>query len=862
MGKKFGLFVCFFFLFSINFCSASTIFTDNFDSYSDGNLNGQGGWISNSSDQFFTVESSTVQEGGKAIASVNSFQPFGISVHKSGSLVSTGRIQFYFKSDENAPYGLFRLTEGDLIKIQIKFFPGFVYYTTSSNENGELGVATSNTWHLVTIEWRDIDKKVRYNLDGGVFTPYISPMSPWESGVDGVTLYRDVGGPAQIYFDNIQENSALAKTPVLIVPGLTGTELKDNSELLWADVPRMVNPFNDDSFLNPLAFNVGLTSIDLISSGEVIRREPSLDYTDGLINEFKNQGYVEDKDLFTFPYDWRYGVSGKYLDGKTNIDLLAQKINDILTQTRADKINIVAHSMGGLIVKQYVMNYPTHHINKAIFVGVPNTGSPRAIKVLVQGDNLDIPGLNDLEVKKISQNMPAIYDLLPSQQYYDSKGSYVKVIDQGFTGLNTTSKDLNYSETKDFLVNEHSLNTLAVSNAEGLHTQSFDNFDLRTAGIDTYVIDGCKTGTLGKIIETQSRDLLGQEIISYRNPELTPGDGLVPFESSTNLPVDVSKKYYALKGNHSELMSHDGIRQEIVNIISNSNLPVDGGVVTQNIDDCKLNGKAISVYSPIDITVTDQDGNTLGLADDESIENTIPNADFEILDGHKFIYLPTDENQQYQIAMQGTGDGVYTITIDTINDNTSVETEVFSNLPVTTNLTGSITLGTDDVITVKPDSSSQPQTVLPSLPEALIFFNPARMDMVFEGTDKNIDTVIDSGDSITISDEAKNTTSILLNEKDRKTAMKASLKSIVYNGLAFDIGKNTMNFFWSLDKTQKLKSLTQQVTSKNNYTISANYDGVNTKIVGKDALGKIDKTIPGLVILKVNTVKGDLRWSY
>jgi triacylglycerol esterase/lipase EstA (alpha/beta hydrolase family) len=38
---------------------------------------------------------------------------------------------------------------------------------------------------------------------------------------------------------------------------------------------------------------------------------------------------------------------------------LAKKIQDIMAQTGSDKVDVVAHSMGGLIVKKYVMDNPT-----------------------------------------------------------------------------------------------------------------------------------------------------------------------------------------------------------------------------------------------------------------------------------------------------------------------------------------------------------------------------------------------------------------------------------------------------------------------------------------------------------------------
>jgi hypothetical protein len=512
-------------------------------------------------------------------------------------------------------------------------------------------------------------------------------------------------------FNNIQ---SVSKNPVLIVPGLTGTEMKKGNELFWADLGRMLADIGDE-FMDPLSFAENLAPIDsAIYITSVIKKLETdmgliqFDYADGLINEFVGQDYAENEMLFTFPYDWRYGVSGKFEDGTTVTDLLAQKIQDILQQTGASKVDVVAHSMGGLLVKQYVMENPSsHNIGKAIFVGVPNTGAPKAVKGLLQGDNFGIPWLADAEIKKISENMPSAYDLLPSQKYYDIKGSFIKTIEEvNLTTENPTQQnivnDLDYQETKSFLTNDHSLNSLALAGAENLHTQSFDNFDARTAGVDVYNLVGCKAATLEKIIEIKRNSFLGSSI-EYRNLKFTTGDGTVPFESATNLPVDQANKYYALSSSHGKMLSQNGIRQEIVNLVSGSELTVLDSLVTQDINQCQLNGEVIEVYSPVDVTVTDQSGNKLGLADDKSLVNEIPNADFEIWGEHKFVFLPTDSGQIYDININGTDSGIFTIRTQNILNNQTGGTEVFSNISVTDQLVGKINLA-DETVTLSLDT--------------------------------------------------------------------------------------------------------------------------------------------------------------
>ena len=522
-------------------------------------------------------------------------------------------------------------------------------------------------------------------------------------------------------------NNVKAITPVLIVPGLMGTNMNKGSDKLWLD---LAHNFTDigDQFMDPLQFNQNLTPSDTnLVVGGIIGKETVnvgvgnltvFDYTDGLINEFKKQGYVEGETLFAFPYDWRYGVSGKFADGTTNADLLAAKIQSILQQTGSSKVDVVAHSLGGLIVKEYVVSHPTdNHLGKVVFVGVPNTGAPKAVKALLQGDNFGIPWLADSEMKKIAANMPSAYDLLPSQQYYIAKGSFVKIVntDSSTSEIIHTEKDLNYNESQSFLTG-HNLNGQAITSAANLHTQNFDNFDLRTAGINLYAIDGCKAGTLGKVIEVNKKNIFGYSTQDYQNPEITPGDGTVPLESSTNLPIDQQNKYYALVADHGKMPSQDGIRQQIVNLISGGNLNVAGNLITQDISKCHLNGKAISVFSPVNIFVTDQNGNRLGLASDGSVINEIPNADFEIMGQHKFIYLPYDNGQTYTINMQGTDTGTYTIKSQSVASSQVVGTEVFSNLPVTSELTGQINVGSGGATTlsVQQTSSGTPATIFPS----------------------------------------------------------------------------------------------------------------------------------------------------
>ncbi len=507
---------------------------------------------------------------------------------------------------------------------------------------------------------------------------------------------------------DIEQPEYTGKTPVLIVPGVLGSNLIKGDSNLWVNPVKMVNDFSDQ-FMDPLQFTENLVPLDSsILLDNVIRKESYLffdfDYTFGLINIFSNQGYTENKDLFTFPYDWRYGVTGVYGDGTNNVGKLKQKIEAIKLQTGSPKVDIIAHSNGGLLVKKYVMENPSNHsINKAIFVGVPNLGAPKAVKVLLQGDNFGVKGLSDEEMKKIAKNMPGVYDLAPGKNYFDAKGSYVKIIEQKFMATDPV-RDLDFSAVRQFLGGDHGLNYAAYDNGQALHNNAFENFDLRTAGVDMYNIVGCKSGTIGGITEVRSKDFFGNPLFNYRRPSIVSGDETVPYESANSIKVDDGKVYYAKKYTHSEMLSANGTRELIVNLILGQNLLKMGSniIPRQGVladpSHCELNGKKIDILSPVDIEVFDQSGNRLGKAADGSLESNIPGADINVFGDKKFVYLPTDSGEVYDIKLKGEGEGRFTLNVQDISGSQEGSTEVFPNLPVSPRLLGNLSLGANSSV--------------------------------------------------------------------------------------------------------------------------------------------------------------------
>lgn len=93
-----------------------------------------------------------------------------------------------------------------------------------------------------------------------VTDPKFSHISCVSDNPNEKFIYREgdvILGPST-YSENITCTFDNFKTPVLIVPGLLGTEIKEGNELLWADVDRMFTDIGD-SFMDDLQFKNDLS---------------------------------------------------------------------------------------------------------------------------------------------------------------------------------------------------------------------------------------------------------------------------------------------------------------------------------------------------------------------------------------------------------------------------------------------------------------------------------------------------------------------------------------------------------------------------------------------------------------------------
>jgi phospholipase A1 len=240
--------------------------------------------------------------------------------------------------------------------------------------------------------------------------------------------------------------------PVLLIPGITGTTLwyKDGTEYYNAWIPISTTsgagaqtplnrhfeelygrfdpvtktvvkveekggPFPWKGVLIPAGIleysKAGLFAISSLCYGAI---NPALikasHYFKELIEFLESKGYVKDATLFGFPYDWRQS-------NQFHVPSLKEQIEYAMQKAGTTQVDIVTHSMGGLVTKVFLAkehDFFRKHVRKWIALACPFRGSPAlTAEALLTGIEL---GHNFIE----KQYAPSRDHVFEAMVYYPS----------------------------------------------------------------------------------------------------------------------------------------------------------------------------------------------------------------------------------------------------------------------------------------------------------------------------------------------------------------------------------------------------------------------------------------------------------
>ncbi|MCD5381349.1 MAG: hypothetical protein LR008_02120 [Candidatus Pacebacteria bacterium] len=402
-----------------------------------------------------------------------------------------------------------------------------------------------------------------------------------------------------------------------------------------------------------------------------------------------------------FAYDWRYSVTDvatKEVKYKDESKRLLDEILALADKSYTGKVTLIAHSNGGLVAKSLLAEYGDtilkNKIDKLIMIGTPQLGTPKAIGSMLHGldQNLGLSLVSSANTARdVTKNMPGAYTLLPSSRYFESVSEAVISTDGSeLAKVVSTYGEINSQlNLSNFLLN--SLNNreeaVGLNEAIVLNTQIFsdaskiqeaqDNW-AAPAGVEVYEIVGTGLPTI-KGYEYREYDCSVDNefciIDSYLKPfpiMTNKGDQTVVTVSSegyegdkTTMKVNLFLENLGITSKnraHKNLTESEAVQAFLDSVIRYPYL--SDSLVIPEFTEVSSRYRIIAVHSPVSLLATAESGKQVGVVDGE-VRKDITNSQYFELGGSKYVIIPSEED--VEIVLSGTGNGVYTLTVDELD---------------------------------------------------------------------------------------------------------------------------------------------------------------------------------------------------
>lgn len=471
------------------------------------------------------------------------------------------------------------------------------------------------------------------------------------------------------------------------------------------------NWLTSENFRDPVIIIPGILGSEKHGQGWQI--DPILHTYDNLYGELIANGYVSEKNLFTFPYEWRDS-------NVENAKLLKIKIQEIKQQENWPKVDIVAHSMGGLLAREYIESDSySDDIDQLVTLGTPNNGAPEAYLKWEAGAFISSPsdsyfkhrfsqeakenGYNDI-FHYIQSKIPSIKELLPVYGYLYDVENDKKLIEYSADDypINGFLENLNSSSRKSNLLKVEYNKIIGNVNSDG---STISGFDVIRTNMGEHWVHGYPLGF--------EIPLIGDRGIVYSN-----GDGTVPIDSAKSDNI-YSNSLIELNSGHSDLPTD--AQKDVVEILTGTrpNTEVRHGLIHNML--------FVSVFSPIDIQIISPKGERVGK--DFATGKTLNEIDGAYYSGfdtkNEFVTIPNPEDGEYKIIAQGTDDGEYKIEITKISEN---ENDSQNAAESTAEITGTAIFEKQEELEVKINgndvSAEKPRDITPPTITATITPEP------------------------------------------------------------------------------------------------------------------------------------------
>lgn len=528
-------------------------------------------------------------------------------------------------------------------------------------------------------------------------------------GVNASTSAHEAGDMLRDFtLSDVAAAPAGSRTPIIFIPGIMGSRLFNtinyNEYEIWPDIWRIVSSDLDmlqlaPDGVSPASNDPAYTTVHTKPGtvGVVANIHiPLIGYDEPMYQDILNHflqpppsglGYTEGVDFWAFPYDWRK-------DNRLAADDLDVLVDQILAQTGQDQVYIIAHSMGGLVSRQYISD-PARaaKVKRLITLGTPYLGTPKAYFVLLEGDCLLDAQVMCLptrqETRKIVTNMPGFYELFASRAYFDVKGSGYYSVDKSDPSA-PCPQCLSYSQTYTTAVASN-LNMAILSSSDEFH-QAIDTMgDWANPwnNVPVDIVAGVGQQTLVGIRE-QTKWPCGCLTCICRHAPIyrAQGDGTVALYSasmanpSNGVNLRGTASYVTFVGDHTGLTQMPAVWNYIdqrLGLATTASPAVQSAVDTTPAE---FTGAQIIAFGAAAIQTYDAAGRYTGpLTDTELTVHAIPGSAYHHSAGVASVALLG--GQAYTITVIPSGNSLVDLTLLQTTVNGTITTMLHTGLSVT-----------------------------------------------------------------------------------------------------------------------------------------------------------------------------------
>ena len=383
--------------------------------------------------------------------------------------------------------------------------------------------------------------------------------------------------------DRMPNGKAPTGCPIVFIPGFLGSRITCNTKELWTNTP---SPnFGELQLLPDGNTNAGApgscnsTAAPVEGQAGVVSSFAGINvYGEAL--QFLNR--IAPGRVWAFTYDWRKSPL-------VAAEGLSKLVDQILSETHAARLVIMAHSMGGLVTQAYVSNPGNaEKVSRVVTLGTPYWGAPKSHVALLTGHTGGVPfelvGIDMFgagpELQTAARNLLGLFWLYPSANY----GPWLKVVGNSWRGRQMGGSEIDPWVTS--LGGQRSL----VDTAMAGHS-TLDGF--KTNGIDYQIVVGTGEPTITSL-EVEDNDF---EATQFVQAGFGSGDGTVPALSATqgafatgtplgdNVPI-----HYVCGIEHMGLPSNFGVQSNIEGFL------LEGKPITGADNNCPYTGAETQIY--------------------------------------------------------------------------------------------------------------------------------------------------------------------------------------------------------------------------------------------------------------------------